>query len=247
LSIFLVSQKHSIIPGWSAPSTKILLQLLSAGGWLFLSIVAAAIYMKVDQLMLRHYVGFDAVAQYSLAVRLSETWLFIGSSIILGYFPLLLKVREKSEIDYINELRKICALLFLIASGISILIWSLGWALVPLVFGDKFVDSVPILNIHCVSIVFLYMRTLLGKWLLAEEGLLWMSLASNCLGAFCNVLLNSFWIPEYGSIGAAWATLVTIFISTILLFGVFPRSRKVVYVILETPFFLFRSFNRLIH
>ena len=52
------------------------------------------------------------------------------------------------------------------------------------------------------------MRALLSKWLIAER-LLKFSLLTQGIGAVSNVILNYIWIPQFGILGAAWATIIS--------------------------------------
>jgi O-antigen/teichoic acid export membrane protein len=55
------------------------------------------------------------------------------------------------------------------------------------------------------------------------EGLTQVSLQRTAIGAVVNVVLNVLWIPDYGAIGAAWATLISYGIATFWLIQG-PRS-----------------------
>ena len=64
------------------------------------------------------------------------------------------------------------------------------------------------LQIHIWAGVFIFMRALLSRWLLAED-LLRFSLVTHIAGAVMNVALNLMLIPRYGAIGAAVATVIS--------------------------------------
>ena len=75
-------------------------------------------------------------------------------------------------------------------------------------FGETYAESVPILVTHVWAGVFVFMRALLSKWLIAED-LLKLSMLSQVLGALVNIILNLKLIPVYGPVGAAYATLIS--------------------------------------
>lgn len=55
---------------------RLLAKKLLQNSWpLLLSGVAVSLYMRIDQVMLKHLVGASAVGYYAAAVRLSEAWL----------------------------------------------------------------------------------------------------------------------------------------------------------------------------
>ena len=63
-------------------------QILLKDSWaLLLSSIAVVVYMKIDQIMLGQMVGDEAVGIYSAAVRVSEVWYFIPTTIVASVFP----------------------------------------------------------------------------------------------------------------------------------------------------------------
>ena len=60
--------------------------------------------------------------------------------------------------------------------------------LVPNLFGVEYADATVVLVVHIWATLFVFMRTLLSKWLIAEE-LLPLSLLSQGAGVVLNVLL----------------------------------------------------------
>nr|WP_279538452.1 polysaccharide biosynthesis C-terminal domain-containing protein [Pseudomaricurvus alcaniphilus] len=65
-----------------------------------------------------------------------------------------------------------------------------------------------VLAVHIWAGVFVFMRALLSKWLIAEK-LLFYSFVTQGVGALANVLLNLVLIPDYGVVGSAFATLLS--------------------------------------
>ena len=75
-------------------------------------------------------------------------------------------------------------------------------------FGAEYREAAPILALHIWAGLFVFMRALVSRWLIAED-LIRLSLWSHGAGALTNVLLNLWWIPIYGATGAAWATVIS--------------------------------------
>jgi O-antigen/teichoic acid export membrane protein len=90
--------------------------------------------------------------------------------------------------------------------------------LVVFLYGCIYAAAGVILALHIWAGLFVFMRSLLSKWLLAEE-LDVFSLVTHGVGAVINVVLNYWLIPLYQGQGAAIATLVSYaFASYIVLF-----------------------------
>ena len=182
-------------------------RLLRDGRWLIVSGVAAVIYLKIDQVMLGVMLDQRAVGIYAAAARVSEVWYFIPAAIAASFFPRLIKQKKANPAVYRLELQKINDFLFCSGLAIAVLVSLLANWLI-LLFGEAYIDSVPILVAHIWAGIFVFTRALLSKWLITEN-LLRLSMLTQVLGAAVNVILNIQLIPLYGPVGAAYATVVS--------------------------------------
>jgi len=180
--------------------------LLKQSGWLILSGVAGVIYLKSDQFMLGLLSTNSQVGIYAVASRLSEVWYFIPSAIVISFFPKLIHIRGTPL--YKIELQKLNDLLFFIAILVAIPTTLLAKPAIILLFGEAYQDAGIILSIHIWAGLFIFMRTLLSKWLI-NENLLKFALITQGAGAIMNVGFNFWLIPIYGGIGAAIATVIS--------------------------------------
>ncbi|MBT0587612.1 flippase [Alteromonas oceanisediminis] len=201
--------------------------------WLVLSGFAAIIYLKIDQLMLASMTTRAEVGIYSAAVRLSEVWYFFATAFVTAIFPALLSLRKKNEARYQKRLQQSCNLLFGAALLIAIVIASIAPWLVNLLFGPAFNGSALVLQLHVWAGVFIFVRALASKWLIAEH-LLQFSLLSHGVGAVINVLLNLVLIPLYGGVGAAIATLVSYAVAGYGVFWLAKPTRPMARVITQS-------------
>jgi PST family polysaccharide transporter len=182
---------------------------------LLLSGIAVTIYMKIDQIMLGHMIGDEAVGVYSVALRISEVWYFIPMVIVASTFPAILESKKRSEKQYYARLQKLFDLMVVISVGLALLTTFLSTSIVTLLFGEVYRDAGIILSIHIWGAVFVFLGVASSKWFIAE-GWQVLSLQRTVIGAFVNVALNLLLIPNYGGIGAALATLITQFAAAFL-------------------------------
>ncbi|WP_193000270.1 flippase [Vibrio litoralis] len=182
-------------------------ELISQSKWLVMSGFMAVVYLKIDQIMLAKLASLEDVAIYSVASRLSEVWYFFPVAFVSSFFPRLLKNRENKE-KYIGQLQSLCDLLFFSALILSLVVTVVGDYVIELLYGISYIESAFVLKVHIWSSVFIFMRALLSKWLIAE-GMLKFSLVTHGIAAVLNVVMNTFLIPEYKSSGAAVATLLS--------------------------------------
>lgn len=182
--------------------------LLKDSGWLLFSGIAAVLYLKIDQVMLGILVNNSAVGIYAVAVKFSEVSYFIPAAIVTSYFPQLIEKRIKSSIEYHLDIQKLNDLLFTLAVVLIFAVHLSAEYVIPSLFGELYADSVPLLQVHIWAALFVFMRTLLSKWLI-NESLFRLSFISQMAGACCNISLNFYFIPIYGAMGAAYATVVS--------------------------------------
>lgn len=188
------------------------IELLSQSKWLVLSGFMAVVYLKVDQLMIGEMLGSNELGIYSVAVRMSEVWYFFPTAIVTSFFPKLLKSRNNPSL-YKSNLQKLCDALFWLGMFVAIVVTATSNLFIGLLYGNEYNFASQVLNVHIWAGVFIFMRALLSKWLIAE-GLLRFSLLTHGVAAIVNVILNYIWIPQYGIIGAAWATLISYALSS---------------------------------
>lgn len=203
--------------------------LMSQSKWLIMSSVAATVNLKIDLIMLGDMHTDAEVGLYSVAARMSEVWYFIPVTITAAFFPVLLKAREQDSRDYQRKLQKLNDMLFALSLAIVFPVILVSEFFITLIFGEQYQGSATMLNIHIIGGIFIFMRALVSKWLIAEN-LLRFSLVSHGLGAILNVACNYLWIPEYGGVGASVASVFSYLTSSYLALFVSSKTRPMAKV-----------------
>jgi len=164
--------------------------------------------MKIDQIMLGQMVGDEAVGIYSAAVRVSEVWYFIPTTIVASVFPAILEAKKRSEAQYYQRLQRLYDLMVWLSVSVALPMTLLSTPIVTLLFGEAFAASGPVLAIHIWAALFVFLGVASGKWFLAENRQL-LSFQRTALGMIVNVILNFLLIPGFGVMGAAIATVIS--------------------------------------
>jgi O-antigen/teichoic acid export membrane protein len=197
----------------------------------------AAIYLRIDMVMLKHLGSTADVGIYAVAARLSEAWFFVPVAIATSFFPSLLEVRSTSPSEYYRRLQAICDGLFVLGFVVAVVVTLLARPGIRLLYGSAFDDAGPILALHVWGGTFIAMRALLSKWLIVEE-LYRFSLLSQGLGAVVNVALNFAMIPEYGAIGAAVSTVVSYAVASYFVLFISRRTRLMAWIMTKSMLML---------
>jgi PST family polysaccharide transporter len=181
---------------------------LLADSWpLLLSGIAILIYMKIDQIMLGQLIGDEAVGIYSAAVRISEVWYFVPMAIVVSVFPAILEAKKRSEKLYYDRLQRLYDVMVWLAIAVALPMSFLSTTIITLLFGDAYKQAGTILSIHIWAAIFVFLGVASGKWFLAENRQI-LSLQRTVFGAIANVILNLVLISQFGTIGAAIATVL---------------------------------------
>lgn len=190
---------------------------LLGNSWpLLVSGLAIMVYLRVGQVMLGNMVDEKTLGHYSAAIRLSEFWFFIPVAISSSVFPSIIRSQENDD-DKVYQQRM--QLFYDVMTGIaySIVIPLAFFAplLIKILYGQDYITAGPILRIHALSLLFVFLGTARSRWLIAED-LVRFNMLVTVLGALTNIAMNFVLIPRFGGLGAAWAVLISQMVSTYL-------------------------------
>ncbi|HYX05972.1 MAG TPA: flippase [Bacteroidales bacterium] len=196
---------------------------------LILSGISVAIYMKIDQVMLKSMVNANVVGNYAVAVRLSELWYFIPLTVCSSVFPSIIESKADSIEKYHRRLQYLYDVMAGIAIAIAVPMTFLSGFIINLLFGHEYAMAGGVLAIYIWAGIFVFIGVARSKWLI-NENLQKFSMLFTFSGAVSNVLLNLWLIPTVGATGAAWATVISYMISAWLTALFFNQTRIAFYM-----------------
>lgn len=210
-------------PRWTL-SARLARELLNAAWPTMIGALSAVVYLKVDTIMLAQIGTAKEAGIYSAAARLSEIWYFIPPLLLSAAFPSLLRIRATDVAQYEHRIQDLLDIMAVAGSLVAAATCAVAWVVIPLLFGQEYAGAVPILMIHVWAGIFIFMRAVLSKWLIAESAYI-LSLVTQTSGAVANVVLNMVLIPRYGGVGAAVATLISYTVASYLSLVFAARTR----------------------
>ena len=232
LLFFYITKSDLRIREWSFSWVKVK-KLLGQGWLIYLGSIFAIINLKMDQVMLKWYQGAEQVGIYAVAAQISEAWYFIPTAIVASFFPKFIELREKNNEQYQVRLQQLFDILFLLALTVAVIVTFGGGLLINIFFGEQYEASAGILVVHIWAAIFIFMRALFSRWILMEDALVF-SLITQGFGAVVNVILNYFWIQEYGALGAAYATLLSYAASSYIALLLYKKTRPVFWMMCKS-------------
>lgn len=198
--------------------------LLSKSWPLIIGSVAAALYMKIDQVMIKEILDERAVGIYSVAVRLTSVWIFVTVAITQSVFPSLVRVYNDNIEVFYQRLQKLYDVLIKIALVVCVIYFIFAQYFVPVLFGEVYAESTGVLVIYIWSIIFVFLSNASWSFYL-NEGLEKFSSIRLIIGAVLNIFINIYFIEWYGLKGAAYATLISYGVSGYLVNALFRKTK----------------------
>lgn len=191
---------------------------------LMVRLVTIGIYMRIDQVMIQHFMGDTALGVYSASTRISELWYFIPLAIITGAAPTLTRHYDESLQSYERELGRLMRLMVLLSVPLAAVLSLGSGPLVHLLFGTRYAAAAPVLAIHAWAGVFVALGVATNPWFI-NTGNLRYGLYQALSGAVTSVTLNAILIPRFGLIGAAFSLVLSYAVSAIGMNAIFPQTR----------------------
>ena len=234
LIIFYKNISTLPLKDWSFSTSKAL-ELLSQSWLVFAGPIFSILNLKIDQIMLKWYQGAEQVGIYAVAAQLSEAWYFIPSAIVASFFPKLIQLKKDNNQQYLLRLQQLFSVLFFIAFSVAFIVSLGGDLVIRTFFGARYLASSSVLTVHIWAAIFIFMRALFSRWILIEDALVF-SLITQGFGALINILLNYFWINEYGVMGAAYATLFSYASSSFFALLFYKKTRPIFWMMCKAMF-----------
>ena len=238
--IYFYKKNHQEFKNWKFDK-KIALFLLKDSYPLIIAGVINSIYMKVDQVMIKEILDNTQVGYYAAAVKLSEVWFGIGVIICNSLFPAIVNAKKVSEELYYQRIYKLFLFLVVIAYILSIIVYFLSDYIILFLYGKEFIEASSVLAIHIFSAIFVYLGVSSGRWLIIENKTL-LNLYRNIFGMIINVVLNIIFIPKFGIVGAAYASLIA-YITAFYVMDIFQKETRNIFYLKTKSLLLFKVQN----
>lgn len=200
------------------------------------ALLVAMIYNRVDQIMLKNMIGDVEVALYGISVKLTEPFNIFVTGIVSYLYPQFVKNKKNQKCNINIDISK--WFYFVLASGIfiSLVIHLVGESLLSL-FGNEYLNAKSMLEILALNIPLMFVGVYVNS-ILVLHNLQRLIFVRSLIGCITNVLLNLILIPHYGGVGAAVATLITMFFINVIYYLVSPQTR---YIVLNCIFGVFNK------
>ena len=184
--------------------------VLRRSGFLIITGFMAALQVRIDSLMIEHFMGWESLGQYSAALKVME--LFDTGAIVLSI--VLVPEFAKKTGHQLTALARRAYLAGLLLYLASVPAMFLVWKLFPLVYGQSYSEGQAIMPFLFIRPLFILMGFLRTGLAVAEGRYAALPLYALC-GCLFSATLGWIMIPHYGLTGAALASTASLLISNL--------------------------------
>ncbi len=223
--IFVVTA--SLLPPPRRVLTRQLKPYLRACIPIAFSSLLAALYLRVDQVMLHNLVSDQVLGGYAAAVKISELLEMIPAALLSSLFPLLAGIAHDQALlnSYVDRIFRY----MMVSVGGLCVVMSLGSGLiVSVLYGPGFTSTARVLRILVWSEFAIFFASVVINVLIARN-LQRFLLYPTAMGAIVNVLLNLFLIPRFAASGSAWASVISYTLGWMVVLLAFASTRGIIW------------------
>lgn len=201
--------------------------LLTESFPLAMSGLSLILYMRLDALVIEHFLGISQVGHYTAATRLTEVWYIVPTIFVSTFLPKLLRIKN-NPVEFAQKFRLMFKWIMLCSFALSLILWLGASPLIKILYGTKYLASIPILKVHAWTVFLVFIATLNNMWLIIFD-LQKEILKRSLIGAALNIILNVLLTQHLGLIGVAISTAVSYFITAFLMDLFNEKTRELFY------------------
>lgn len=175
---------------------------------LFASILAVSIYTNLDTVMLGFISGDEQVGLYTVAIKIKGLLLTIINSISTVLLPRLsYYINEGNNNEYNDILKRSISIIAIISISVTAFFIINAKESIILLGGPNYVNATICMQIIMPILLISGFSNITGNQVLIPHGMDVCFMIAVVSGSVVNFILNYFFMPKLGCVGAAIATL----------------------------------------
>ena len=207
-------------------------QMLSRSKYYIIPSLMVVFYQHTDRIMLKLMIGDIETGLFSAAVACTGMTGFVFHAIVDSARTVILETKDRNPELYERRVAQLYSIITAFALTQSILMTILAKPIICLLYGEAYLNAVPMLQLVVWYDTFGYYGSVRSIWILAEEKQKHLT-KINVVGALANVVLNACLIPIWGGIGAAIASIISQFFTNVLIGFIYEPIRRNNYLMLK--------------
>jgi O-antigen/teichoic acid export membrane protein len=195
---------------------EIAIKLLKSSYPMLLAALTTVLYMRIDQFMIKAFLGDYELGVYSAISKLYELWVMVTVVLCTSLLPAIVRLKDKSIAEYERGMILLFRGVIVVSTLVSIFSSFFADTLILLLFGEQFISGTVSFIILMWSSIFAAMGSVTVRYLTVEKLEKKVALRAVIALTF-NVFLNALFIPLLGLHGAAISTLCSLIIANYLI------------------------------
>jgi PST family polysaccharide transporter len=216
---------------------KLVKELLYAGIPIFMCEISVCIFLRINQVFLGNILSTESVGLYSAAIRFTEFWYFVPSSMLASIFGFLIVSHNESKADFNRYTRLLFELMLILAIAIFAFTYLFSDQIILFYFGPQYFEAISVLKILILSNIFMFWGIAQEPVDIAKHTLYWRFFRVST-GAALGIVTGYFFITWYGLIGSAWSVLLTMFWTYFLSNLFYKKGHEIFFMQLKSLLFL---------
>lgn len=180
-------------------------------------LILSFVSSKLSFLQLQNFSGAYNLGIYSAAVKVAEVPNVLAGVIYLTLMGRMTNMIDENSVESKSKLKKVFRIYFLVGLFMSIATFIFSPLLIKIIFGGKFLESVPVLRAYSLSIVSVYLVYYYFA-LLGAKSKHKFQVIIFIIGIILNVILIVLLTPIFGLPGTAWATVISYAVVAIIFY-----------------------------
>jgi len=202
---FQVARKlgvSALIPSWSMGTRP-----LRLGAMFFLAAIFVKIYSYIDSFTIKMVLGEGAVGIYSVAYKFAYAFQFLPLAFVGALYPAM-SAQLHDKVALKKTFLQAEWYLALLGAPIVFGLAALAPEIVNLVYGDRYLEAAPVLQLLLVGLWFIFMDFPVGS-LLNASGMQHKKTLTMGIAMVINFVANMIFVRLFGIVGAGYSAILT--------------------------------------
>lgn len=198
---------------------------------MFAAGLLSIIFMNIDKIFLKQLSSFSELGIYSVTFSLSVAYFFFIPAISQACYPRLIKMYDKSRIDFEKEIIGLYGFLFLISIFSGAILYFAGPSILVIVLGEEYIEAGAVMKIFSFYGLLISFTLVSSYWIICTKNYV-LSMLRNLFSLILFIPLGYYLIQSYGAIGAAYSFIFCQLIGSLLImFSHHGMRSNIMYII----------------
>ena len=199
--------KREII--WPRLNKALAKDLLRSSFPMMLAASIGLLYSLQDQFFIKYFLNEYELGLYAVGIKMILVFIVLPTLISNVFYPSLVsKFHHENNNAYVKQLESIYTVFFMLGLVMFLCLFFASEFIISTLFSDEFLSSVEVMKVYSLLLILSFFQSINNKILILHN--LERVIFKRALFALTiNAVLNFFFIPRYGIIGAAYSTVIS--------------------------------------